>query len=226
MRKLLNKVLSPLGYEIQRLDRFAIELTRLLQAPSGVRFVQVGANDGVRFDNLYSIVTAHRCAGLVIEPLPDAFARLKANYANFPQIIPANVAVHATARSLPLYRVDRVESEALPRWADGIASFDKHHLLAHGIAERHIQAEIVNCAPLMELVAGHQFLDANVLQVDVEGYDAEVMRMIDFTRFKPQLMKYEHKNLSRADCDAIIVLLRKQGYKIARGSEDTVAWLV
>jgi FkbM family methyltransferase len=224
MRKLLNRLLMPIGYEIRRLDRFAIEVERLLHAPLGLRFVQIGAHDGVRFDDLYSIATTHRCAGLAVEPLPDAYQRLKSHYANYPWITTVNVAVHATARSSPMYRVNASLSERLPEWTEGLASFDKNHLLRHGISEHCIVSESVSCAPLMELVERHQFLDANLLQVDVEGYDAEVIRMIDFARFKPRLIKYEYKNLSANDRNATADLLRAQGYRIATDSEDGVAW--
>jgi len=225
MRKLLNRLLSPLGYELRRIDRFQQLLDRLLRLPRGVRFVQVGANDGVRFDTLYSVVTTHRCAGLVIEPLPDVFARLRANYSDYPFVTAVNKAVHASAASMSLYRVATARLHELPAWAAGIASFDSKHLLKHGISEHYIDSDLVDCMPLMELLDKERFLDANLLQVDVEGYDAEVIRMIDFSRFKPQLIKYEHKNLSPTDSETAESLLKMQGYRVDCLGEDTVAWL-
>jgi hypothetical protein len=40
-------------------------------------FVQIGANNGQRFDPIYELVTRHKLAGLAIEPLPDLFEELK-----------------------------------------------------------------------------------------------------------------------------------------------------
>ncbi len=59
-------------------------------------------------------------------------------------------------------------------------------------------------------------LDADLLQIDTEGYDATILRMIDFSRCRPRLIKFEHKSLSageRAGCDRS--RLRAHGYRIA-----------
>ncbi len=224
MRQFLNVLLSPLGYELRRVDRFSRWLTVLLRSPAGVRFVQVGANDGVRFDDLYAKVTQHRCAGLVIEPLPDIYERLKLNYGDYPNVVPVRMAVHASADSLQLYRVTP-GAQSLPDWASGIASFDRNHLVKHGIPERFIVAQSVDCRPLMPLLTQHGFLDANVLQIDTEGYDAEVLRMIDFASFRPQLIKYEHKSLTLSDAQDATARLRAAGYRVHKQQQDTIAWL-
>ncbi len=126
MRKLLNKLLAPTGYRIERVSRFERELQSLLHRPQRrLKFVQIGANDGIRFDGLYRFVTQQPCSGIVVEPLPDMFERLRANYADYPLIVPINKAIHETADRLPLFRV---APEALPRypgWAGGIASLDR-----------------------------------------------------------------------------------------------------
>lgn len=223
MRKYINKILYPFGYELKRIDRFALLLGRLLRSTPGVKFVQVGANDGVRFDGLYATVTAHRCAGLVIEPLPDMFKRLQFNYADYP-VIAVNKAVHATAKSMDLYRASPDHHRGLPDWASGLASFNREHLLTHGVPEGAISVESVHCASLMEILIEHRCLDANLLQIDTEGYDAEVLRMIDFDRFRPQLIKYEHKNLSLLDRHGMVTLLTQRGYRVKRQGEDTIAW--
>ena len=44
-----------------------------------VTFVQVGANDGYRFDPLRKHIVAYHWPGLLIEPQPDVFAELKQN---------------------------------------------------------------------------------------------------------------------------------------------------
>ena len=224
VRKLLNKVLSRVGYELVKIDEFEKRLNWLLR--QGVKFVQVGANDGVRFDSLYSKVTAHRCAGLVIEPLPDLFARLKANYADYPSVVAVNKAIHSGAQRMTMYRASQRAVDSLAEWMSGIASFDRRHLVKHGVPESHIIEESVECDSLMNILESKSFLDANVLQVDVEGYDAEIIGGIDFSRFKPRLLKYEHKNLAVESRNLTEQRLRSVGYKIWRGAEDTVAWLV
>lgn len=224
MRKLLNRLLLPAGYRIERVSRFHRELDCLLQTEPLLKFVQIGANDGVRFDSLYSIVTSRKCSGIVVEPLPDLFQRLQANYADYPGIVSVNVAVHARAGALPLYRVRPASVARYEGWATGIASFDREHLLRHGIAPEDVIAQDVPCVPLMTLLARTGMLDANLLQIDTEGYDAEIIKMIDFATFRPRIIKYEHKNMTDIGRVDIAQLLFRQGYRTATEATDTIAW--
>lgn len=224
MRKLLNRLLQPLGYRLERLSRFREQVGLLLKRDTPLRFVQIGANDGIRFDDLYSIVTNARCAGIVVEPLPDMFRRLQLNYADYPAIVPVNVAIHEREGALPLYRVAPGSIGRYPGWATGIASFDREHLLRHQIAAEDVIAEQVPCIPLMTLLQRTQMLDAQLLQIDTEGYDAAILGMIDFASFHPRVIKFEHKNMSGAVREAMSKLLRVNGYDCAVDGTDTVAW--
>jgi FkbM family methyltransferase len=225
VRKLLNRLLAPTGYRIERVSRFQRELQSLVRRPQQrFKFVQIGANDGIRFDSLYGFVTQHPCSGIVVEPLPDLFERLRANYADYPLIVPVNKAIHETAGAQPLFRV---APEALARysgWAGGIASFDRSHLLRHGIAPADVIAEPVACMPLMELLQETATLDADLLQIDAEGYDSAILRMTDFARFRPHLVKYEHKAMTAAERAAHVARLVQHGYRCVVEGTDTVAW--
>jgi len=225
VRKLLNKLLAPTGYRIARISRFERELHSLLQQPERrLKFVQIGAHDGVRFDDLYGFVTRHPCSGIVVEPLPDMFERLRVNYADYPSIVPINKAIHETAHVLPMFRV---APEALARyssWAAGIASFDRSHLLRHGIAPADIIEQRVACTPLMQLLQDTATLDADLLQIDAEGYDSAILRMTDFARFRPHLIRYEHKSMTIAERAEHGARLARHGYRSVVEGADTVVW--
>ena len=224
MRKLLNKWLRPAGYRIERVPRFQRELEALARQPQGFKFVQIGAHDGVRYDDLYRFVTNQLCSGIVVEPLPDAFERLRANYADYPRILAINKAIHESAPVLSLYRVSPSALARYAGWASGIASFDRDHLLHHGIAPGDVSAVSVSCTPLMKLLEETSMLDADLLQIDTEGYDAAILRMIDHARFRPLLIKYEHKSLSASERTEAQAGLESRGYRIAREGPDTTAW--
>src|SRR5579863_6851588 len=49
---------------------------------SHVRYVEVGANDGVIADPVFPWIEKHRLQGILIEPQKDIFNRLKKNYAD------------------------------------------------------------------------------------------------------------------------------------------------
>jgi FkbM family methyltransferase len=225
VRKLLNKLLAPTGYRIERISRFDRELQSLMRRPERrLKFVQIGANDGMRFDDLYRFVTRHPCSGIVVEPLPDLFERLRANYADYPLIVPVNKAIHETSGVQPLFRVAPEALSGYSSWATGIASFDRSHLLRHGIAPADIREQPVACMPLMQLLQETATLDADLLQIDAEGYDSAILRMTDFTRFRPHLIKYEHKAMTVAERSAHEARLARHGYRSVVEGADTVVW--
>lgn len=226
MRKLLNHLLLPTGYRIERISRFQRQLDELSHTdPPHFKFVQIGANDGVRFDGLYAFVTQHPCAGIVVEPLPDMFERLRINYADYPHIVPINQAIHASARTASLYKVKADTMSRYPGWASGIASFDREHLINHRIDSADIVEQLVNCVPLMALLEQTGMLDADLLQIDTEGYDSAILEMIDFTRFRPALIKFEHKNMSIAERAAHVTRVKSNGYQCVAEGADTIAWI-
>ena len=69
LRKTINNWLKPYGYEIKKVDKFKQLLTEVYKKSDNFKFIQIGANDGVRFDDLYDFVSQRRCSGLVVEPL-------------------------------------------------------------------------------------------------------------------------------------------------------------
>jgi hypothetical protein len=101
-------------------------------------------------------------------------------------------------------------------------------LLAHRRAIPDIEALIepieVECATLPDLVerAGSDRLD--LLQMDAEGYDAKLVQSIDFRRFAPAILRYEHKHLTRNAQRECIELLLDHGYQVAVEADDTLAY--
>jgi FkbM family methyltransferase len=210
------------GWRVQRYPRSAYLLDRLVTHPN-FKFVQVGANDGVRFDRLYGLVTLARVPGVAIEPLPDVYARLRQNYSDYPNVMTVNAAVHATEKSMAIYRVDTSFAKEKNDWMGGIASFSRRHLENHGVPEGRILTEQVPCRPLMDILEDCNALDAMYLQTDTEGYDGEILRMIDFARFHPSLIKFEAEHLTSGEYELIVDLLRGHGYRVFRDGLDAFA---
>src|SRR5215831_6216681 len=59
----------------------------------GFFFIQVGANDAVRDDPLKGFVTTYGWRGILIEPVPFIFERLKSQYGDSPNLILENIAI-------------------------------------------------------------------------------------------------------------------------------------
>ena len=61
------------------------KLVRARQSP-GFFFVNIGANDGVENDPIHPFLEEYGWAGVAVEPDPDVFATLQANYRKFPGV--------------------------------------------------------------------------------------------------------------------------------------------
>ncbi len=222
--KLAQSLLKPFGYQLARYSRFEEMLRNLRAHRDPFTFVQIGANDGILFDNLYYFVTEHHCRGLVVEPLQDYFERLSLNYKHYPAIKPVKVAMHPTERKCTLHRVNPASLALLPNWTAGIASFDPGHHAKLAMPAEHMLAEEVECMPLMELLRTHGIDALDLLQIDTEGFDAEVIRMIDFDTVTPTIIKYESVSLSPADSADVRARLGARGYRLFVEGGDTIAY--
>lgn len=176
-------------------------------------FVQVGANDGVSYDSLYDFVKKRDLKGLVIEPLADFYKKLVKNYRFAPGVTPVRKAVHPSLSEIELYRVDPRQMKKVPGWTSGIASVYPDYYQKFGTPRSVMIKEKVPASHLMTILDEHQFCrPTDLLQIDVEGYDYEVLKQIDFSRWRPGIIKYEYENLKPSDQKASWKLLKKAGY--------------
>jgi FkbM family methyltransferase len=225
-RRVLNFALKYAGYRIEALDRFQMHLDELrVRQGENFFFVQIGANDGIRFDGLYDFVTRHRVRGLVVEPLTYYFERLRENYRRYPGVVAVRTAIHASEKTATIHVPDPSKSESLPDWADGIGSLNPEHHIRLQIPSHCIVRETVPCMPFENLMRANRVTSISLLQIDTEGYDTEIIKMIDFSKWKPKIIKFEHVSASAADLTAVMDILRANRYKIWTQETDTIALL-
>lgn len=194
-----------------------------LARKTGFFIVQVGANDGVLDDPIRDLVLAHRLPGLLIEPLPDLYEKLKANYAGQDQLAFENTAVLPAEGEVTIHRV-RPDAEVAAHW-HGIASFSRANLLAQGVPDRHIAAQQVRGEPLGTIAKRHRITDVDLLQVDTEGYDFEVIKSAFAGGLRPAIINYEHCWLPPKTRHACKELLMQRGYDFVEVGKDTLAVL-
>lgn len=105
---------------------FDVVLLRVFAKLGYLRFIQIGANDGIRGDPIRQKVLKYGWTGVLVEPLPPLFAELKRNYANQPglEFINAAVDVSPGVRTIHFLR----PGLAFPDWAQGLATFDLSRL--------------------------------------------------------------------------------------------------
>src|SRR5690606_10682341 len=79
----------------------------------------------------------------------------------------------------------------------------------------------VRVSTLAQVLAEHDVFRIDILQIDVEGYDYEVLKQFDFDRYSPTLVNYEHQHLSAEDKESCAAMLSSRGYFLFRHGRDT-----
>ena len=192
-------------------------------------FLQVGAYDGVTHDPINAHVRDHGWHGILVEPQPIAYERLVANYADVDGLLFVNAAIAPESGTRALY-VIQDEAGSVVESLGGIASFDRSYVewLMSIDGPRYPGTSIgsiqVRCTTFQEILAGTQSLD--LLLIDAESYDLELLKLFDFDRFQPAIVRFEHAHLSRDDWNEAVELLARNGYRTLREEYDTTAYLV
>jgi FkbM family methyltransferase len=205
---------------------------RLLRAFASVyasaAFVEVGANDGEQHDHLRPFILRRQWRGLMVEPVPYIFERLRQNYAGIDRVTLVQAAVGPTDGVTTFYYlVDASPEERaqLPDWYDGIGSFSRDAVLRHArhmpdIESRIIEAE-VETVTLPSLCERHGIRRLDLLVIDTEGFDWEIIRSVDFAAVRPDVLIYEHFHLSTEDRAACRAHLDAEGYRTLEEGFDT-----
>ena len=115
----------------------------------------------------------------------------------------------------------------LPEWYDQLGSLSKDVVLSHRHAIPNIDdlmvREEVKAITFDELIQRHHITTLDLILIDTEGYDLNILKMIDFSRFRPKLVIYEHKHLSADDKTTASSLLKSNGYAIHSAGENNAA---
>jgi FkbM family methyltransferase len=188
-------------------------------------FIQVGAYDGVSTDPLRKYIARCGWRGVMLEPQPGPAAQLRALYEGSPDIVVMQAAVDETSRQRSLYTV---ECDELPKWAGGMASFDRAHLEKHdylipGLAQK-IRELTVDCVTFDDVLGKLPGGRLDLLQIDAEGADGYLLSLFPFDRARPAIVHWEVKNMTRAQQEATLDQLCGLGYRVCRsGGEDMLA---
>jgi FkbM family methyltransferase len=213
-------------------------IAQLLKANRSPSSCRSAATDGVSFDPLRRHIVENDLPGLIVEPVPLYFDKLKALYAGSAKVRPINCAVAEEngERTIWGFNPLAVERGLLPPHFGGIVSFVMEDLLNNGILAASAPDEetmkvlrsqvcgvAVQCRTLETLLAEQKVERVDILQIDTEGYDYVVLKLFDFARYQPAIIHYEHQHLSEADAKAAEALLKSHGYRFKRNTFDTLA---
>jgi FkbM family methyltransferase len=192
-------------------------------------FVQIGSHDGQQQDPLREVILGNnRWRGIMVEPVPYVFERLRHHYGQLPGVALENVAVAAQDGPVPFYHLapaDDAGRPGLPIWFDALGSLRREVVLRHqrfipDIEQRIVEATVPGLT-FASLCRRHEVEAIDLLHSDTEGYDGEILSQLDFERLKPTLIIYESVHLPEPDKRQCVTRLRSFGYQTREYGLDT-----
>jgi FkbM family methyltransferase len=205
---------------------YCLNLPKLVAEPI---VVKIGAYDGITDDPFSDLLFANTSwRGLLIEPVPYCFDRLRANFQDSQRFSFEQVAIGTPVGEGTFYYVDAKAIQkipGLPTWFDQLGSFDRNHIMKHldGTLEPFIIESKVQVCPLSDVLMRNGIQDVHLLHVDTEGHDYKVLKTLDFAKHAPLSIFVEHKHLSDSEKTDMLNFLQVHGYSIGDCGEDYFA---
>lgn len=191
------------------------------------KLIVIGANDGISFDDLFDDLHPQKTEGIFLEPSKRYYHQLKENLKEFQRLKLLNIAISKQDSVMSLFQLNETGLKKMPDWGKGIGSFSKDHLLKFElINELDLEEESVVGKPFSWLIKEFTLQSVDYLQIDTEGYDAEIIKMIDFNFFFASIIKFEITNISKMELQEIGDILSTLGYWLVRQDSDMIAYSI
>jgi len=193
-----------------------------------VFFIEIGSNDGEQHDHLRPLILSRNWRGVLVEPVPYVFERLRQNYDGVEGLIFENVAIADRDGERPFFHLrqaDPAETDKVPHWYHGLGSFSAEAVLGHArhipdVRERLVETSVA-CVTFETLCRRNEIGSVDLILVDTEGHDFEILKEIDLTAYRPRLVIYEHYHLSPGDRSACQSMFEQAGYETMEEGFDT-----
>ena len=192
-----------------------------------VNFVQIGSNDGKTGDPLYRFISSYYWKGILIEPVPYIFEKLKSNYSLYSSRLKfENVAIGKEESNQKFYFVSDSFITDIP-WVNQLGSLDKETILSHksefqGI-ENHIEELLLPVRRLESVLDEYKnFISIyDLIHIDAEGYDFEILMNFDLQKYPFKILIFEHIHIPNKKYRLLIRRLKKFGYNLFWDQKDT-----
>jgi FkbM family methyltransferase len=184
---------TPTSYALDELD---LKLRRYLDFDGGF-FVEAGANDGLSQTNTLYFERHQSWRGLLIEPIPELAEKCRQNR---PACLVENAAL--VPRDFPDTEIEMRYCNLMSVVKGGMAcgeEEDRH--IAAGEACQAVRSYTlrVPAKSLTQVLDDHAICEVDFLSLDVEGFEAQALAGLDFTRHRPRFILVEARYRSQVE---------------------------
>lgn len=178
-------------------------------------YADIGAHDGKQYSNTKHFDEVLDWQGICVEPLPDIYEKLKNNR---PNALCINACVADKTGTFQFLRIinHHSTSEFTEMLSGLVDKYDPRHLerLKKEVALYNAEIEIINmpCYNPNDLFEQHKYDNIDYLSIDTEGNELEILKAIDYNRYKIAVIGVENN----FDNPAFKAFLHTKGYKLVK----------
>lgn len=236
--KILKKLIEAMGFKL--IEKNLVKNDRLISQYSFLNtekffeylftlnkidfIVQIGANDGVRFDVINKFIKKYKPKVIFLEPIKSNFEKLKKNYGGQENLIFENYAISVNNKINELFKVNENKLKVYDEHVVGITSFDKKHLIKHGINKKHIIKETVNTISITNLIEKHSIKNFDLLLIDTEGYDGEIVsEFFNKSNIRP-IIVFEYIHIKNKILRNTLNIMKEKKYFFFKLEENIICY--
>jgi FkbM family methyltransferase len=236
--KILKKIIGIFGYRLIEKRLFknnrtlskhtSFNIKKILEAIFAnnkiEELIQIGANDGVSFDELNFFIKKYKTKSLLVEPIKNNFNLLKENYKDSNNISFENSAISINNEISYLYKVNPKYIHKYGSHIPAIPSFNKNHLINHGVKNKHIVLEKVVSLSILDLINKHKFNTLDLLFIDCEGYDGKIVFDFLSTVEMSPIIIFEFVHIENEFFEKVLNKLLDKDYRFISVDENVVCY--
>jgi FkbM family methyltransferase len=190
--------------------------------------LNIGAMDGVMFDEMIGYTNMYGYQVLYVEPIPYLFQKLKSNIGEENSIF-ENSAISDYNGEIKMMIIDNeaIDKGLVHDCFYGMSAVypPKNGLGSEGdreTVEQYGKLVTVPCITFDKLLKKHQIFDFDIIKIDAEGHDYNIFKQIDLSKYTPKVIRLEWINLEKEEQEKILDVFESNDFVYELSSQDIV----